>query len=72
LGLFLEEQVEAFAKFKIWKVEVENQTRRKIKCFRTDNGTGTEYRDDDFLKFCEKHGIETLHSMENSSTKWGG
>uniref|UniRef100_A0A2N9I9J1 Integrase catalytic domain-containing protein n=1 Tax=Fagus sylvatica TaxID=28930 RepID=A0A2N9I9J1_FAGSY len=39
---FLKNKSEAFAKFKIWKAEVENQTGRKIKCLRTDNGT--EYR----------------------------
>uniref|UniRef100_A0A2N9F9A0 CCHC-type domain-containing protein n=1 Tax=Fagus sylvatica TaxID=28930 RepID=A0A2N9F9A0_FAGSY len=50
---FLKNKSEAFAKFKIWKAEVENQTGRKIKCLRTDNGT--EYRDGDFLKFCEEH-----------------
>jgi transposase InsO family protein len=53
---FLKKKSEAFAKFKIWKAEVENQTRRKIKCLRTDNGT--EYRDGDFLKFCEEYGIK--------------
>uniref|UniRef100_A0A2N9F230 Reverse transcriptase Ty1/copia-type domain-containing protein n=1 Tax=Fagus sylvatica TaxID=28930 RepID=A0A2N9F230_FAGSY len=35
-----------------WKIRLE----RKIKCLRTDNGT--EYRDGDFLKFCEEHGIK--------------
>uniref|UniRef100_A0A2N9EK90 CCHC-type domain-containing protein n=1 Tax=Fagus sylvatica TaxID=28930 RepID=A0A2N9EK90_FAGSY len=39
---FLKNKSEAFAKFKIWKAEVENQTGRKIKCLRTDNGT--EYK----------------------------
>jgi hypothetical protein len=28
-----------FAKFKLWKVEVENHTGKKAKCLRTDNGT---------------------------------
>ena len=46
---------DAFVTFKKWKVEAENQTGRKLKCLRTDNGT--KYRDDEFLKFCEKHGI---------------
>uniref|UniRef100_A0A2N9FYY5 Integrase catalytic domain-containing protein n=1 Tax=Fagus sylvatica TaxID=28930 RepID=A0A2N9FYY5_FAGSY len=53
---FLKNKSEAFAKFKIWKAKVENQTERKIKCLRTDNGT--EYRDGDFLKFYEEHGIK--------------
>ena len=53
---FLKNKSEAFAKFKVWKAEVKNQTGRKIKCLRTNNGT--EYRDGDFLKFCEEHGIK--------------
>ena len=40
---FLNNKSKAFAKFKKWKVEVENQTGRKIKCLRSDNGT--EYKD---------------------------
>uniref|UniRef100_A0A2N9G0R0 CCHC-type domain-containing protein n=1 Tax=Fagus sylvatica TaxID=28930 RepID=A0A2N9G0R0_FAGSY len=42
---------DTFATFKKWKAEVENQTERKLKCLKTDNGT--EYRDGEFLKFCE-------------------
>uniref|UniRef100_A0A2N9HKJ8 CCHC-type domain-containing protein n=1 Tax=Fagus sylvatica TaxID=28930 RepID=A0A2N9HKJ8_FAGSY len=40
---FLKNKSEAFAKFKIWKAEVENQTGRKIKCLRTNNDI--EYKD---------------------------
>ena len=35
---------------------MENQTGRKVKCLRTDNGT--EYMNKEFLRFCEKHGIK--------------
>jgi transposase InsO family protein len=45
-----------FAKFKLWKAEVKNQTGRKAKCLRTDNGT--EYTNEEFRDFCEKHGIK--------------
>ncbi|KAE8654353.1 L-type lectin-domain containing receptor kinase IX.1 [Hibiscus syriacus] len=38
---------DVFEKFKLWKAEVENQTGRKIKCLRSDNGT--EYTDSQFL-----------------------
>uniref|UniRef100_A0A2N9HJ76 Integrase catalytic domain-containing protein n=1 Tax=Fagus sylvatica TaxID=28930 RepID=A0A2N9HJ76_FAGSY len=60
---------EAFAKFKIWKAEVENQTGRKIKCLRTDNGT--EYRDGDFLKFCEEHGIKRHFTVRKTPQQNG-
>jgi transposase InsO family protein len=38
------------------KAEVENQTRKKVKCLRTDNGT--EYANNEFRDFCEQHGIK--------------
>ncbi|KAL6316840.1 hypothetical protein AAG906_022510 [Vitis piasezkii] len=47
---------EMFAKFKLWKAKVENQTGRKIKCLRSDNGT--EYTDSKFTKLCEQHEIK--------------
>jgi hypothetical protein len=40
---------ETFAKFKLWKAEVENQTRRMVKCLKTDNGT--KYTNDEFKGF---------------------
>jgi hypothetical protein len=33
---------------------VENQTWKKVKCLRTNNGT--EYANDEFKYFCEQHG----------------
>ncbi|KAE8692022.1 hypothetical protein F3Y22_tig00110863pilonHSYRG00024 [Hibiscus syriacus] len=53
---FLKQKSEVFEKFKLWKGEVENQTGRKIKCLRSDNGT--EYTDSQFLHFCKEHGIK--------------
>jgi len=44
LGIFLK-----------WKAQVENQTGRKIKVLRTDNGG--EYKSDPFLKVCQDCGI---------------
>ena len=40
---FIKQKSKVFAKFKIWKAEVENQTGRKIKYLRSDNGA--EYID---------------------------
>ena len=66
---FLKNKSETFAKFKIWKAEVENQTGRKIKCLRSDNGT--EYKDGDFLKFCEEHGTRDTSQYEKLLNKMG-
>uniref|UniRef100_A0A2N9GCQ1 Integrase catalytic domain-containing protein n=1 Tax=Fagus sylvatica TaxID=28930 RepID=A0A2N9GCQ1_FAGSY len=66
---FLKNKSEAFAKFKVWKAEVENQTGRKIKCLRTDNGT--EYRDGDFLKFYEEHGIKRHFTVRKTPQQNG-
>jgi transposase InsO family protein len=36
---FMQHKSDIFAKFKLWKAGVENQTERKIKCLRSENGT---------------------------------
>ena len=46
---------EVFETFLVWKKMVENQTGRKIKVLRSDNGT--EYRNDQISYFCKKEGI---------------
>ena len=35
---FLKEKLEAFEKYKIFKIMVENETYMKIKCLRSENG----------------------------------
>ena len=35
---------------------MENQTRRKIKCLKSDNGT--KYKDSRFTELCKEHGIK--------------
>ncbi|KAH9801739.1 Integrase catalytic domain-containing protein [Citrus sinensis] len=42
-------------KFKVWKALVENQSGRKLKALRTDNGL--EFCNREFETFCQKHGI---------------
>ncbi|KAK4385200.1 Retrovirus-related Pol polyprotein from transposon TNT 1-94 [Sesamum angolense] len=64
----LKQKSEVFAKFKLWKAEVENQTGRKIKYLRSDNGT--EYTDSQFQKFCEEHGIHRHFSVRLPKRFW--
>ncbi|KAK9067917.1 hypothetical protein SSX86_012028 [Deinandra increscens subsp. villosa] len=46
---------EAFSKFKEWKILVENQSERKVKRLRTDNGL--EFCNSLFDSYCKTHGI---------------
>ena len=52
---FLRKKDEAFEKFVDWKRMAENQSDRKIKKLRTDNGL--EYCNHQFEKFCRDEGI---------------
>ncbi|KAL0355727.1 UNVERIFIED_CONTAM: hypothetical protein Sradi_4019600 [Sesamum radiatum] len=61
---FVKQKSEVFAKFKLWKAEVENHTGRKIKYLRSDNGT--EYTDSQFQKFCEEYGIQRHFSVRKT------
>lgn len=53
---FLKTKDEAFDTFKEWKVEVETQTGRKLKCLRTDNGL--EYCNKRFDSYCVSTGVK--------------
>jgi transposase InsO family protein len=53
---FLRNKSEVFDKFKEFKALVENQTEKKIKVLRTDNGG--EFCGNKFKEFCKKYGIE--------------
>jgi len=52
---FLKHKNEAFSTFKEWKLLIENQTGKKIKRLRTDNGL--EFCSNEFNDFCKKEGI---------------
>ena len=52
---FLRHKNEAFPMFKKFKALVENQTGRKIKKLRTDNGL--EFCETDFNEFCAEQGV---------------
>ncbi|GJX92940.1 retrovirus-related pol polyprotein from transposon TNT 1-94 [Tanacetum coccineum] len=55
---------EAFDKFKHWKILIENQTGRKIKRLRTDNGF--EFCLREFNDFCRDEGIRTRCLLLNA------
>jgi hypothetical protein len=52
---FLKDKSEAFSAFKEWKTMVENQTEKKVKKFRTDNGM--EFCSHEFKSYCKSEGI---------------
>ena len=58
-----------FGMFKKWKAQVENQTGRKIKYLKTDNGL--EYRDKEFIRFCELEVI-TYHFTVKGTPQQNG
>jgi len=53
---FLRSKDETFDKFCEWKELVENQTDKRVKCLRTDNGL--EFCNIKFDSYCKKYGIE--------------
>ena len=57
-------KLETFTKFKLWKIEVENQTRRKIKCLGSDNSI--EHIDSRFIELCKEHGIKRHFTIQKT------
>ena len=53
---FLQEKSEAFSTFKSFKMLVEKEASKPIKIFRSDHGG--EYTSQEFVNFCENHGIQ--------------
>jgi transposase InsO family protein len=66
-------KVDMLAIFKTFKVRVELESEKKIKCLSTDNGG--EYTNDEFDNFCQHEGIKRQFTtaytpQQNGVAKW--
>ncbi|KAJ4703769.1 Retrovirus-related Pol polyprotein from transposon TNT 1-94 [Melia azedarach] len=59
----------AFKNFRLWKALVENQTGKKIKRLRTDNGM--EFYWSEFDEFCKNEGIARHHTVRDTPQQNG-
>ena len=58
---FLKHKSKVFGLFKVFKALVENQSVRKLKVLRYDNGG--EYVKYEFINYCADAGIQMQHSI---------
>ncbi|KAH9743695.1 hypothetical protein KPL70_003390 [Citrus sinensis] len=65
----LKHKSEAFEKFKDWLTLIENQTERRVKRLKTDNGL--EYCCNDFEQFCIKKGIARHKTVRHTPQQNG-
>lgn len=65
----LKEKSDTFDKFNNWKRQVENQTGKKIKFLRTDNGL--EFCNTDFDNMCKESGITRHKTVPYTSQQNG-
>ncbi|KAL0355590.1 UNVERIFIED_CONTAM: hypothetical protein Sradi_4005900 [Sesamum radiatum] len=62
---------EAFGRFKEYRLEVENQTNRKIKALRSDRGC--EYLSGEFIDYLKENGDSlSVDSSWNATNQWSG
>lgn len=66
---FLENKNEALTYFMQFKMMVEKEFNSVLKCLRTDNGG--EFLSQEFLRFCEEHGIKRQFTCPNTPQQNG-
>jgi hypothetical protein len=52
---YIRQKNDVFDTFKKWKALVENETRKRLKCLKSENGG--EYWSKEFDDYCSYHGI---------------
>ena len=57
---FLKHKSKVFGLFKVFKASVENQSGRRLKILKFDNGG--EYVKSDFIQYCEDAALYSLHT----------
>ena len=66
---FLKAKLEVFELFREFKILVENQTGRKIRVLKTDNGG--EYTSNEFMEYCSSEGIKKEHTVPHTPQQNG-
>jgi len=66
---FLKNKNDVFSNFKKWNALIENQTNKKIKRLRTDNGL--EFFEGQFNEFCKNEGIVRHRTMRKTPQQNG-
>ena len=66
---FLKAKSEVFERFREFKTLVENQTGKKIRVLRTDNGG--EYTSNEFMEYCSAEGIKKEHTVPHTPQQNG-
>ena len=66
---FLKAKSEVFERFREFKTLVENQTGKKIRVLRADNGG--EYTSNEFMEYCSAEGIKKEHTMPHTPQQNG-
>ena len=64
---FLKAKSEVFERFREFKTLVENQTGKKIRVLRIDNGG--EYNSNEFMEYCSAEGIKIAYVSGQHSTR---
>ena len=65
----LKHKSEAFRTFRQWKILVENQTSKKVKRLRTDNGL--ELCSSEFDEFCKEQGVARHYTVRDTPQQNG-